>query len=68
MAITLADMQALYEKCVVHGTAFGKVQWREVSARRARKLRKSGVLCIYSRRTENGKSRYVWRGFRFCAQ
>lgn len=33
---------------------------REVSARRARKLRKRGAKTRFSRWTENGKARYLW--------
>lgn len=59
--------RALLNKGVVHILDCGTVRWREVSARRARKLRKQGVLCMYSRRTANGKARYTWCGFRFSA-
>jgi hypothetical protein len=33
---------------------------REVSARRARKLRKNRKYCWFARNTENGKARYFW--------
>lgn len=38
----------------------GEMRQREVSARRARKLRKRGVRCVYTHSTCNGKSRYAW--------
>jgi hypothetical protein len=38
----------------------GEMRQREVNARRARKLRKRGVRCVYSHSTCNGKSRYTW--------
>lgn len=34
--------------------------YREVSASRARKLRKRGEYVKFSRSTCNGKARYVW--------
>ena len=36
------------------------VFWKEVSARRARKLRKRGEQVKFSRHTRTGKARYLW--------
>jgi hypothetical protein len=38
----------------------GEMRQREVGARRASKLRKRGVRCVYAYSTCNGKSRYTW--------
>ena len=38
----------------------GEMRQRQVNARRASKLRKRGVRCVYSHSTCNGKSRYTW--------
>lgn len=40
---------------------FGWIDGREVSARRARKLRKAGRDVRFSGFTPNGKTRYLWR-------